>query len=346
VLLRTFSKVYGLAGLRVGYALCGSDDFRVAVDQVRQPFFLNAAAQAAATEALRHQDEVERRVGQTLALRLSLEDAVRQLGLWLAESDANFLWVQLPEDAVETDVVEGLADRGVLVRAGRSLGREGALRVTGGSEPENERFVAALGHPFGPNAQRGVFRSRDGGKTWQRVLYVDDKTGAIDIQMSPAKPNVLWGGVWQAVRKPWTFESGGPGSGLYRSDDGGDTWRKVTGHGLPEGILGRIGVAPTPNPNRVYALIEAKPGSGLYRSEDAGASWSLINGSANLITRCVATHRPRKNAPYVRETLDMRFWFWMKIAAKPPLRVHGASLKRRLKMAAPQRMFCLLSKMI
>ncbi len=145
VLLRTFSKVYGLAGLRVGYALCGSDDFRVAVDQVRQPFFLNAAAQAAATEALRHQDEVERRVAQTLALRLSLEDAVRQLGLWLAESDANFLWVQLPEDAVEADVVEGLAERGVLVRAGRSLGREGALRVTVGSEPENERFVAALG---------------------------------------------------------------------------------------------------------------------------------------------------------------------------------------------------------
>jgi histidinol-phosphate aminotransferase len=145
VLLRTFSKVYGLAGLRVGYALCGSEDFRVAVDQIRQPFFLNTAAQAAAAEAIRHQDEVERRVAQTLALRLSLEDGVRQLGLWLAESDANFLWIRLPEDAVEADVVKGLADRGVLVRAGRSLGREGALRVTVGSEPENERFVAALG---------------------------------------------------------------------------------------------------------------------------------------------------------------------------------------------------------
>jgi histidinol-phosphate aminotransferase len=149
VLLRTFSKVYGLAGLRVGYALCGSEDFRVAVDQMRQPFFLNAAAQAAATEALRHQDEVERRVAQTLALRLSLEDAVRELGLWMADSDANFVWIRLPEETVEADIVKGLAGRAVLVRAGASLGREGALRVTVGSERENERFVAALGELLG-----------------------------------------------------------------------------------------------------------------------------------------------------------------------------------------------------
>jgi histidinol-phosphate aminotransferase len=144
VVLRSFSKVYGLAALRVGYGLCGSDDFRVAVDQVRQPFYLNAAAQAAAVEALRHQDEVERRVAQTLALRMTLEEGVRRLGLWVAESDANFIWLRLPEDAVEADVVKGLAARGVLVRAGGSLGREGALRVTVGTEPENERFLAAL----------------------------------------------------------------------------------------------------------------------------------------------------------------------------------------------------------
>jgi len=144
VLLRTFSKVYGLAALRVGYGLCGSEDFRVAVDQVRQPFFLNAAAQAAAVEALRHQDEVERRVIQTIALRSSLEDGIRGLGLWVAESDANFVWVRLPDDAVEADVVSGLRERGVLVRAGASLGREGALRVTVGTEPENERFLGAI----------------------------------------------------------------------------------------------------------------------------------------------------------------------------------------------------------
>jgi histidinol-phosphate aminotransferase len=145
VLLRTFSKVYGLAGLRVGYGLCASDEFRSAVDQVRQPFHLNAAAQAGAAEALRWQDEVERRVVETIALRSSLVDDVRRLGLWVAESDANFIWLRLPDEVEEADVVSGLRDRGVLVRAGASLGRAGALRVTVGTEPENDRFVAALG---------------------------------------------------------------------------------------------------------------------------------------------------------------------------------------------------------
>jgi histidinol-phosphate aminotransferase len=144
VLLRTFSKVYGLAALRVGYGLCGSEDFCVAVDQVRQPFFLNAAAQAAAVEALRHQDEVERRVTRTLAARISLEGELRNLGPWVAESDANFVWLHLPDGAEEAEVVKGLAERRVLVRAGASLGRAGALRVTVGTGPENDRFVAAL----------------------------------------------------------------------------------------------------------------------------------------------------------------------------------------------------------
>ena len=144
VLLRTFSKVYGLAALRAGYALCGSEDFRVAVDQTRQPFYLNVAAQAAAVEALRHQDEVERRVTQTIAARLSLEEEVRGLGLWVARSDANFIWVRLPEESDEGEVVKGLIERGVLVRAGESLGREGALRVTVGTAEENGRFARAL----------------------------------------------------------------------------------------------------------------------------------------------------------------------------------------------------------
>ena len=145
VVLRTFSKVYGLAGLRVGYALCGTEEFRIAVDQVRQPFYLGIAAQAAAVEALRHQDEVERRVAHTLAARISLEEGIGALGLWVAESDANFVWLALPEGAVEGEVVSGLAARGVLVRAGASLGRDGALRVTVGTDAENERFMAALG---------------------------------------------------------------------------------------------------------------------------------------------------------------------------------------------------------
>jgi histidinol-phosphate aminotransferase len=151
VLLRTFSKVYGLCGLRVGYGLCGSEDFRVAVDQVRQPFFCNAAAQAAALEALRHQDEVARRVERNLAERMGLEDGLRRLGIEPAESQANFVWFDVPlrrddrPDEREKAIVRGLAERLVLVRAGTSLGRPGALRVTVGTGPENERFLEALG---------------------------------------------------------------------------------------------------------------------------------------------------------------------------------------------------------
>jgi histidinol-phosphate aminotransferase len=149
VLLRTFSKVYGLAGMRVGYGLCGDERFREAVDQVRQPFYLGYPSQAAAVEALRHQDAVEERVTRTLAERLALEEGIRGLGLWLADSEANFVWIQLPHSddpaGDEAAVVRGLAERGVLVRAGTSLGREGALRVTVGTRAENERFVGALG---------------------------------------------------------------------------------------------------------------------------------------------------------------------------------------------------------
>ncbi len=145
VLLRTFSKVYGLCGLRVGYALCGSEAFRTAVDQVRQPFFCNAAAQAAALEALNHSDEVARRVERNLAERLGLEDGLRALGIEPAASQANFVWFDLGEGREEADVMRGLAERGILVRAGASLGREGALRVTVGTQAENERLLEALG---------------------------------------------------------------------------------------------------------------------------------------------------------------------------------------------------------
>ena len=145
VLLRTFSKIHGLCGLRVGYALCGSEEFRTAVDQVRQPFFCNAAAQAAALEALNHQDEVERRVERNLAERIGLEEGLRELGIEPAASQANFVWFDLGEGREEAEVMRGLAERGVLVRAGTSLGREGALRVTVGTAADNERFLEALG---------------------------------------------------------------------------------------------------------------------------------------------------------------------------------------------------------
>ena len=145
VLLRTFSKVHGLCGLRVGFALCGAEEFRLAVDQVRQPFFCNAAAQAAAVEALEHGDEVTRRVERAVAGRLQLEEGLRDLGLRVADSQANFVWTHLPEDADEAEVVRGLAERGLLVRAAAALGHEGALRVTCGTPAETDRFLAALG---------------------------------------------------------------------------------------------------------------------------------------------------------------------------------------------------------
>jgi histidinol-phosphate aminotransferase len=145
VLLRTFSKIYGLCGLRVGYGLCGSEAFRTAVDQVRQPFFCNAAAQAAAVEALNHTDEVTKRVERNLAERIGLEDGLRALGIEPAESQANFVWFDLGEERVEADIMRGLAERGILVRAGGALGRGGALRVTVGTQAENERFLESLG---------------------------------------------------------------------------------------------------------------------------------------------------------------------------------------------------------
>jgi histidinol-phosphate aminotransferase len=145
VLLRTFSKVYGLCGLRVGYGLCGSIEFRNAVDAVRQPFFCNVVAQEAAVAALRSQDEIATRVETNLAERITLADGLERLDLAPAESQANFVWFDLPEAEQEPDVVKGLADRRILVRAGTPLGRPGALRVTVGTAEENRRFLAALG---------------------------------------------------------------------------------------------------------------------------------------------------------------------------------------------------------
>jgi histidinol-phosphate aminotransferase len=150
VLLRTFSKVYGLCGLRVGFALCGSEDFVRAVNQVRQPFFCNSAAQAAATEALRHQDAVAERVERAVIARVELEEELRAMGIEPAESQANFAWFDLPVPDgekpadVEAAVVRGLAERGVIVRAGGALGKPGALRVTYGTPAQNRRFLDAL----------------------------------------------------------------------------------------------------------------------------------------------------------------------------------------------------------
>ena len=144
VLLRTFSKVHGLCGLRVGFALCGSQELPRALDQVRQPFFCNALAQAAAVEALAHQDAVIDRVTRTIAERITVDERLRALGLAPAESQANFCWFELGEDRDEAEVIRGLQERGVLVRGGGALGREGALRVTYGTAEEDASFLEAL----------------------------------------------------------------------------------------------------------------------------------------------------------------------------------------------------------
>jgi histidinol-phosphate aminotransferase len=155
MLLRTFSKVHGLCGLRVGFGLCGSDALPRALDQVRQPFFCNALAQAAALEALSHQDAVEERVARTVAERTSVAARLRELGLELADSQANFCWLHLGEDRDEAEIMRGLQERGVLVRAGAALGSQTpALRMTFGLPEENDRFLQALSEVLQPAVVR------------------------------------------------------------------------------------------------------------------------------------------------------------------------------------------------
>jgi photosystem II stability/assembly factor-like uncharacterized protein len=153
-------------------------------------------------------------------------------------------------------------------------------------DPKNTNtiYVGVIGSPWGEHPERGVFKSTDGGTTWKKILFVDDKTGCADLVMDPSNPNKLIAAMWQHKRWPWTFKSGGPGSGLHITYDGGATWKKLTHkEGLPEGELGRIGIAAAPsNSDVVYALVESKK-NGLYKSTDGGAKWEIINDKMNEI---------------------------------------------------------------
>ncbi len=147
-------------------------------------------------------------------------------------------------------------------------------------------YVAAVGHMSGPNETRGVFRSKDGGKNWQKILYKSDHAGAGDLVIDPNNSNVLYASIWQFVRKPWTFESGGPDGGIWKSVDGGDNWKEIGRNpGLPKGVVGRIGLTVSPvNSDRVWALVEAEDG-GVFRSDDGGATWRKVNDERILRQR-------------------------------------------------------------
>src|SRR5881394_1557229 len=228
--------------------------------------------------------------GQNWTPLFDKEDISSIGAMAVAPSDHNVIYVGTGEAAIRGNTTYGTGvyksiDAGKTWKnVGLKDGRQtGALIV----DPNNPdvALVAALGHAFGPNQERGIFRTSDGGKTWSKVLYKDENTGGIDIVFDPHNPNIVFASLWQARRQPWFVSSGGPGGGLYRSEDNGVTWKRLEGNGLPEGILGKIGVAVSgADANRVYAIIEAKEG-GLYRSDDAGEHWIRVNDDGRFRQR-------------------------------------------------------------
>ncbi len=213
----------------------------------------------------------------------------------VAPSDPNVIYVGTGESCWRGNIAEGdgmyksLDGGKTWSHIGLEDSRHIARIVVSPTNPD-VLYVAAMGHAFGPNEMRGVFKSSDGGKTWQKVLYKDTKTGAIDLTFDPSNPHILFAALYEAQRYPWTAVSGGPGSGLYKSTDDGANWKHLEGHGLPSGVLGRIGLSVSgADGNRVYAIIEAGKG-GIYRSEDAGETWNLINPDHRFTQRAWYFH--------------------------------------------------------
>jgi photosystem II stability/assembly factor-like uncharacterized protein len=210
--------------------------------------------------------------------------------LAIAPSDRNVVWAGTGETFIRSNISIG---NGAYksTDAGKTwqhmgldkTGRIGRIVI----DPRNPDvvFAAALGHAYGPQPERGLFRTTDGGKSWERVLFADENTGCIDVAMDPGNPRILFAGMWQFVIRPWGQDSGGPGSGIFKSTDGGATWKRLTGNGLPTTAMGKIALAVArTNPNRVYALIETTD-PGLWRSEDGGEHWRLVSQDHAMIER-------------------------------------------------------------
>lgn len=221
----------------------------------------------------------------------------------VAPSDPNVIYVGTGEACIRGDISHGdgvykSEDGGKTWRNVGLKDTQTISKVVVNPHDSNEVFVAALGHVFGPNPERGVFRSTDGGRTWEKVLYKDDKTGGIDIAFDPHNSHILFAALWEASRTPYGLTSGGAGSGLYRSGDDGKTWKKLEGDGLPKGTLGRIGVSVSgADGDRVYALIEAGDNQGgLYRSDDGGEKWTRANAE---------------------QRFTQRAWYYMHVVADP-----------------------------
>ena len=233
----------------------------------------------------------------------------------VSEWDPNVVYVGTGESTVRGNVSQGdgvwkSTDAG---KTWTHVGLEDSrhiARIRIHPKDPNLVYVAAMGHLFGPNEQRGVFRSRDGGATWQRVLYVNDRAGAVDLAMDPTNPRILYATTWRVTRTPYSLESGGAGSGIWKSTDGGDTWTELSGKkGLPEPPLGIAGITVSPsNPDNLYAVVEASEG-GIFRSTDAGETWQRVNSERKLRQR--AWYYSRINADPADEdavyVLNVRF---------------------------------------
>ena len=209
----------------------------------------------------------------------------------VADSDPNTIYVGMGESPIRGNVShgDGVYKSNDAGKTWKKVGLEDTRQIPRiRVHPKNPDlvYVAALGHIWGPNDQRGVFRSKDGGKTWEKVLSRGNKAGAIDLILDPTNPNIIYAGFWEVYRKPWTLESGGPGSGIFKSTDGGDTWNELTRNtGLPKGMIGKVGITVSPaNPERVWALVEAEDG-GVFRSDNGGTTWTRVNDERRLRQR-------------------------------------------------------------